>query len=127
MNVVDSSCWLDWFADQPGADRFIKAIKDTANLLVPSVTLYEVFKRLLPEKGNETALRATGYMRRGQVVDLNSDIAEASARLSLETKLPLADSVILATARMFNAALWTQDEHFKGMDGVKHFEKPKAV
>jgi predicted nucleic acid-binding protein len=126
MNVVDSSCWLDWFADQPGAERFLKTVKDLPNLIVPSITLYEVFKRLLSQKGEETAVRAFAYMRRAQIVDLNPEVALASARLSLTTKLPLADSVILTTARMFNAILWTQDEHFKGMDGVKYFQKHKG-
>ena len=126
MNVADSSCWLEYFADGPGAERFAGIVKDLRDLVVPSITLYEVFKRLLSECGNDTALRAVTYMRGAQVVDLNPEIAVAAARLSLETKLPLADSVILATARMFGATLWTQDVHFKGIQGVKYFEKSSA-
>jgi predicted nucleic acid-binding protein len=126
MNLVDSSCWLEYFADSPGAERYYRAVKDTSNLLVPSITIYEVHKRALQTRGQQVAFADTAYMHQGLVVDLDAEIAVASAVISHELKLPLADSVILATARMFDAILWTQDEHFKGMDGVKYFEKSKA-
>jgi len=123
MNVVDSSCWLEYFADSPIAARFAKPIEDAAGLLVPSITLAEVFKRVLQQRGEDAALKAVAHMQQGEVIDLDSAIALHAAKLGAELKLPLADSIILATARAHKAVLWTQDEHFKGLDGVKYFSK----
>ena len=123
MNVIDSSCWLESFADNPGAERFVAAVQDIPKLIVPSVTLYEVFRHILRERGNDDACRATGYMRQGQVIDLTAEIALSAARLGHQLKLPVADAIILATAMEYDATLWTQDEHFQGIQGVKYFEK----
>ena len=120
MNVVDSSAWLEYFADGPNAEDFAPIIKDAESLLVPSITVYEVFKRIREQRDSEVALRAVSQMRRGRVVDLDADLAVAAADLSAELQLPLADSVILATARATEATLWTQDADFEGLDGVEY-------
>jgi predicted nucleic acid-binding protein len=123
MNVVDSSGWLEYFADGVNADFFAPAIVDEPNLVVPTICLFEVFKKLSLQLGKESALQAMGMLYRGQLVALSDEIALMAALLSLEHKLPMADSVILATARTHQATLWTQDEHFKGISGVEYVEK----
>ena len=126
MNVVDSSGWIEYFVNGRNADFFNSPIRDTDNLLVPTIFLYEVFKRILLELGEDEALQVTGIMSLGTIVELNRDIAIHAANISLELKLAMADSIILATARANNATLWTQDEHFKGSEGVKYIEKKAA-
>ena len=124
MNVVDSSGWLEYFANGVNADFFAPAITDEERLVVPTICLYEVFKRLSLLRGKEDALLAVGMLYRGQLAELNDEIALDAALISLEYKLPLAESVILATARHYDATLWTQDEHFEGIQGVQSVHKP---
>lgn len=123
MNVVDSSGWLEYFADAPNADFFAAAIEDTEQLIVPAITLYEVFKRICQQKDESEALQAVAVMMQSQIVDLIPGIALDAAKLSLELKLPMADSVILATAQAHNAVLWTQDGHFQDIEGVRFVAK----
>lgn len=123
MNVVDSSGWVEYFAQGKNAEFFIQPIQDIENLLVPTLCIYEVFKRLVLDIGEEEALQAIGVMSYGQVIDLDRKIALDAAQISLERKLAMADSVILATARDQDAILWTQDAHFKGFEGVNYIEK----
>jgi predicted nucleic acid-binding protein len=123
MNVVDSSGWLEYFADGPNADFFAPVIENIADLVVPSVSLYEVFKRVLQQRSEGDALQAVATMMQGEVVDLDSRLALEAAKVSTEIRLPMADSVILATARMHNATLWTQDRDFEGLTGVEYVEK----
>ncbi len=123
MNVVDSSGWLEYFGKGSQGEFFAPAIRNTAELVVPTVCLYEVFKRLALQRGEEDALQAIGWMALGQVVDLNQEIALLAATLSLEHSLPMADSMILATARLYDAVLWTQDAHFVGLEGVRYRAK----
>jgi toxin FitB len=123
MNVVDSSGWLEYFADTKSADFFAAAIENTAELIVPVITIYEVFKKILQQRGEDEALIAVATMSQGIVVELDSSIAMVAARLSHENKLPMADSLILATARSNEADLWTQDEHFEGLPGVRYRRK----
>jgi len=123
MNVVDSSGWLEYFAGGKNASRFAPPLKDTESLIVPAVSVYEVFKVLLREAGEEEALQAASAMQRGLVVDLTPQRAMSAAALSLQYSLPMADSTILATAREHEAVVWTQDEDFKGLDKVKYFPK----
>ena len=118
-NVVDSSAWLEYFADSDQASRFATAIEDSANLLVPVITLFEVFKKVLRERGENDALQIASMMQTGRMVDLDSSLAMEAAR----HPLPLADSLIYATAMRFNATLWPQDEHFKGLPRVRFFAK----
>ncbi len=120
MNVVDSSAWLEYFADGPNAQEFAPVIAETEDLLVPSITLFEVFKRVQVQRDSEAALYAVGQMQRGKVVDLDADIAIAAADLSIGLKLPLADSIILATTRAAEATLWTQDSDFDGFEAVEY-------
>jgi predicted nucleic acid-binding protein len=123
MNVIDSSGWLEYFIGGENASFFAPAIQDVANVVVPTISIYEVFKRTLIEKGRTDALEAVAIMYDGEVVDLDREIALIAADLSIELKLPMADSIILATARAHKATLWTQDEHFKDIEGVKYIEK----
>jgi len=123
MNIVDSSGWLEYFADGPNADYFARPIQDLGQLVVPTLSLYEVFKRIAQQRGEGDALQAIAVMQQATVADLTSPLALDSARLSLEAHLPLADSIILATARAFEATLWTQDADFKDMKGVRYIEK----
>ena len=117
---MDSSGWLEFFADGPNADFFAPAIEDTENLVVPSLTIYEVYKKFLSQRTETEALLAAAAMQQGKVVDLDTGLSLEAARVSLECKLPLADSVILATAREAKAVLWTQDSDFEGLAGVKY-------
>jgi predicted nucleic acid-binding protein len=123
MNIVDSSGWLSYFADEPNAKHFLSPLKDTASLVVPTVTIYEVFKVVLRESSENEALQAAVAMRKGTVVDLTALLAVAASKLSLEHNLPMADSIILATAKEFDATIWTQDSDFKNMGHVKYFPK----
>jgi predicted nucleic acid-binding protein len=125
VNVVDSSAWLEYFADGPNAGFFAPAIEATGNLIVPSIVLLEVFKRLLQQCSEGEALQAAATLQQGKIVDLDSALALSAAKIGVAIKLPLADSVILATARRFDAAIWTQDEDFDGLPGVKYRSKKK--
>lgn len=120
MNVVDSSGWLEYFADGPNADVFAKAIEKTKELVVPTVSLYEVFKRVLQQRGEGDALQAVAIMRQGRIVELSETIALAAARVSDDLGLPMADSIMLASAIACEATLWTQDADFKGVPGVRY-------
>lgn len=123
MNIVDSSGWIEYFTDGGNADFFAQPIRDADQLLVPTICIYEVFKRLLAERDEDSALLAVGLMSHGREVELTRNIAIEAAQLSRELKLAMADSIILATTRAHNATLWTQDAHFKGMEGVNYIEK----
>ena len=123
MNIVDSSGWLSYFADEPNAKHFLTPLSDSNSLVVPTVTIYEVFKVILRESGENDALQAVVAMQKGTVVDLTPSLAIAASKLSLEHNLPMADSVVLATAREFNTILWTQDSDFKNIRDVKYFPR----
>jgi len=123
MNIVDSSGWLAFFSDEPNAKHFLTPLSDTAALVVPTITIYEVFKVVLRESRENEALLAIVAMQKGTVVDLTARLAIAASKLSLEQSLPMADSIILATAREFDATVWTQDSDFEYLDGVKYFPK----
>jgi toxin FitB len=122
MNVVDSNGWLEYYADGPNADFFASAIERTSELIVPTLSLYEVFKRVFQQRGEGDALQAVAVMLQGTVVDLDMDLALGAAKLSIELKLPMADSVMLATARHHGAILWTQDAHFDAIQGVQYIK-----
>ncbi len=120
MNIVDSSGWLEYFADGPNADFFAHAIEDVENLIVPAISIYEVFKRVYQQRGEGDALQAVAMMEQGRFVALDTTLAMSAAKLSLDFKIPMADSLILATARLHDATLWTQDADFKGITGVEY-------
>ncbi len=123
MNVVDSSGWLEYFADTPNAEPFTEPIEQTESLIVPTIVVYETYKRLLQQQGEQVATDALIALHQGRVIELDSSLAVEAARLSSQYQLAMADSVILATARRFEATLWTQDQHFAGLPDVRHFQK----
>lgn len=123
MNVVDSSAWLEYFANGPNAGYFAPPIEAVGKLLVPTICLLEVFKRVLQQRGESAALQAVAQMQQGQVVDLDATVALTAAHLGVEARLPLADSVVLATARHHDATLWTQDADFERLPGVHYRAK----
>jgi predicted nucleic acid-binding protein len=123
MNLVDSSGWLEYFANGQNANYFAAPIQDTNQLLVPAICMYEVFKRVSLEQGEDEALRSMGVLGLGTEVELNRDLAITAAQISLEYKLAMADSIIYATARAYDATLWTQDQHFENLPGVRYIDK----
>ncbi len=123
MNVVDSSGWLEYFSDGPNADFFSAPIERIEDLIVPSISIYEVFKRVLQQRSEGEALQAAVAMQQGMVVDLSAVLALNAAKLSFEMKRPMADSIMLMTARSYDAVLWTQDADFEGIEGVQFIRK----
>jgi predicted nucleic acid-binding protein len=127
VNVVDSSGWIEYFTEGPNSGFFAGAIERVDELIVPAVCIYEVFKWVGRERGETPALKAIAHMQLGEVVDLDAKLAIFAARLGLQAKLPLADSIVLATARAHEATLWTQDDDFAGLDDVKYIVRKKTV
>jgi predicted nucleic acid-binding protein len=123
MNVVDSCGWLEYFAGGPNADFFAPAIENASELVVPSISLYEVFKRVFQQRSEGDALQAVAVMMQGQVVNLDTALALNAAKTSAQLGLPMADSVMLSTAWAHNATLWTQDADLKNITGVQYVEK----
>jgi predicted nucleic acid-binding protein len=123
MNVVDSSGWLEYFADGENASFFAGAIEDAEHLLVPVICIYEVFKRILQQRGTGAAHDVIADMYSGQVVNFDESLALSAAKISVEMKLAMADSLILATARAREAILWTQDADYASIEGVKYIQK----
>jgi predicted nucleic acid-binding protein len=126
VNVVDSGGWLEYFAAGPNADFFAPALEAPTELVVPTISVYEVFKRVLQQRGEGDAIQAVALMQQGSVVDLTAPIALEAARVSAGLALPMADSVMLATARSCEAALWTQDSDFEGVEGVRYVAAQSA-
>jgi toxin FitB len=124
VNVVDSSGWIEYLAGGPNADFFREPIEDDDTLLVPALSLFEVYRHLLRHLGREDALNVVAAMRGGTVTNLDDRLALDAAELSVTTKLALADSIMLATARTHGAEFWTQDADFEGLDGVRLKRKP---
>ncbi|MCL5772590.1 MAG: type II toxin-antitoxin system VapC family toxin [Actinobacteria bacterium] len=123
MNLVDSSGWLEYFTDGKSAEYFVPAIENTSELIVSVINLYEVYKKILSEKDNNAAIQAIALMQQPNVIDVTEPISILAARLSIDLKIPMADSIIYATAKMYDAIIWTQDSDFKNLKGVKYFEK----
>jgi len=127
MNVIDSSGWLEYFADGPNAPFFTGPLQETSDLIVPTVTIHEVFKAVLRQRDESDALQAVALMQQGSVINLDANLSIMAAKLSIEHRIPMADSIILATARAYEAVLWTQDSDFRGIGGVKYIPKePKT-
>ncbi|MFO7769374.1 MAG: type II toxin-antitoxin system VapC family toxin [bacterium] len=123
MNVVDSSGWLEYFAAGPNADFFSDAVEDPAELIVPTLSLYEVFKRIAQQTDEGKALQAIAVMQQGRIMELSDTLALSAARISMDHRLPMADSVMYATARSWEATLWTQDRDFEDLPGVEYIVK----
>lgn len=126
MNLVDTSGWIEYFFAGPNADFFSDPIEATKELIVPTICLYEVFKKVNLVAGKVKALQAVAQMKQGQVVALPEDIALKASLISIDRKLPMADSLIYATAQAMGAVVWTQDEHFCALPGVHYREAPAA-
>ena len=123
MNLVDSSGWLEYFSDGKNANAFAPVIYNIEDLIVSTINLYEIYKKILIEKDENAALEATGIMMQAHVIDIDASISIQAAMLSHELKLPMADSLIYATAKLNNAILWTQDQDFKNIEGVNFIKK----
>ena len=123
MNIVDSSGWLEYLADSSNADFFSEPIENIPELIVPLISIYEVFKRVLQQRDEEEALKAVALMQQGEVIEMDVALVLNAAKISTELKLPMADSLILATAQKYQALLWTQDSDFKGIAGIKYIPK----
>ena len=123
MNIIDSSGWLEYFADGPNASFFSRPLRKAAELVVPTITIYEVFKAVLRQRDESAALQAAALMQQGFVADLTTGTSILSAKISIEHSLPMADSIILATARLYDATLWTQDSDFEGIAGIQYIPK----
>ena len=123
MNVVDSSGWLEFLIDGPNADDFSGPLMDTDSLIVPSVCVFEVFKVVLRERDEDSALVAVSLMSQGKIVDLTFELAAQAAKVSHDFKIPLADSIIFTTAQLYDATIWTQDSDFKNLQNAKFFRK----
>lgn len=125
MNLVDSSGWLEFFADGPNAKFFATPLENIDELVVPTISIYEVFKSILRQRDESAGLQAVALMKQGQVIDLTTNISMMAAKLSLIHNIPMADSIILSTGRYYQATVWTQDADFKGLKGVKYIRKKK--
>jgi predicted nucleic acid-binding protein len=123
MNIVDSSGWLEYFVDGPNAFFFSAPLQNVNELVVPTISIYEVFKAVLRQRNESAALQAVALMKQGLVVELTTNISMVAAKISLEHNLPMADSIILATGRLYQATIWTQDDDFDGFDGVQYVPK----
>ena len=123
MNLVDSSGWLEYFTEGSNAAAFAEPLQDKTTLLVSVINLYEVFKVVLRERDENSAFQTIALMRQGQVSDITMEISLNAAKTSHELKIPMADSLIYATAQLYEATLWTQDEDFDGLQGVRYFAK----
>ena len=121
--VVDSSGWIEYFTGGPNADAFAAAIEQPQTLLVPSLSVLEVFKWMLQRHGEGAAVQAVALMQQGQEIPLDAALALRAAQLGLEWRLPLADSVMLATAQAHQAILLTQDSDFAAVPGVRYWPK----
>jgi predicted nucleic acid-binding protein len=120
MNLVDTSGWIEYFFEGPNAAFFAPPIELIEELIVPTVCLYEAFKKISVVADQSRALRAIAQMKQARAIDLTADIAVKAALISTERKLPMADGLIYATARAERATVWTQDEHFEGLPDVQY-------
>ena len=121
MNIIDSSGWLEYFSDGPNAKHYLPPLNDTSSLIVPVITIYEVFKVVLRESAENEALQAIAAMQKGKIIDLDAKLAMDASKLSLQYNLPITDSIILATARAYDCTIWTQDSDFQDLEGVNYF------
>jgi len=123
MNILDSSGWLEYFTGGPNSKHFSVPLENLEELLVPTICLYEVFKVVLREAGEDSAIQAISLMKQGTIIEVTEEIAVMAAKISHEQKIPMADSIILSTAQRYNATIWTQDTDFKEKPSVKYFPK----
>ena len=122
MNLVDSSGWLEYFADGKNAGHFAPVVSNTERLIVSTINIYEVYKKVISEKDEDSALQAVAMMQQAKVIEVTASIAVQASKLSYIFKLPMADSLIYVTARDHNAIVWTQDADFKELEGIRYFK-----
>jgi predicted nucleic acid-binding protein len=127
MNVMDSSCWLEFIEDSSIGGEVAPIIADIEHLLVPTVVLYEVFRKLSAMKGTVYADRFIQGMLCARVVPLDASLSISAANISRQHQLAMADSIIYATVTQYNAVLWTTDKHFIGLPNVRYFDKTLHV
>jgi toxin FitB len=125
VNLVDSSGWLEYFAGGPQAGPFAEAIEDLPRLVVPTIVLLEVTRRVMQQRGEDEALQVAALLHQGEVIPLDAGIAVSAAQLGIAHKLPLADSIIYATAKQYEATVWTMDADFAGLPKVRYIQKRK--
>jgi predicted nucleic acid-binding protein len=125
MNIIDSSFWLEYFAGTDSGNIVSVIIENTKDLIIPTIILYEVFKKLLLETTEDDALFCIAHMKQGNIINLSDELSLLASKKSIEFKLPMADSIIYATNLKYDCTLWTQDRHFSGLDSVSYFEKLK--
>jgi len=123
MNLVDSSGWLEYFTDGKNAKFFAPVIENFSELIVSVINLYEVYKKVLSEKDDESAIQVIALMQQPKVVEITSSISVLAAKLSIKLKIPMADSLIYATAKAYDAIVWTQDSDFENLEDIKYFKK----
>ena len=127
MNIVDSSCWIEYLMNTPIGDMVAEVIENSYKLIVPTITIYEVYKKLAAEKGDNYAMSIITYMQSGKVISLDSNLSVLSAQISRQYKLPMADSIIYAVSKQYSAIIWTADKHFKDFPGIRYFPKTKNL
>ncbi len=127
MNIIDSSCWLEYFAGTKIGEEIASIVENTNALIVPVITLYEVFKKLLAEVGEDKAIMAIAHMKLGKVIELDADLSIFAAKIGKENKLAFADSIIYATSIKYDCTLWTRDKHFKDLLNVKYYNGSSTV
>lgn len=123
MNIVDTSGWIAFLNDEANADIFAEPIGNIRKLFVPTICMYEIFKFVKLKEGEMEAIKISAQLKQGQVLPLTETIALEAANISINYKLAMADSLIYASAKIANAIVWTQDEDFKGLPGVKYYAK----
>ena len=123
MNLIDSSAWLEYFTDGNNAEFFAPVIENIDEVIISVINLYEVYKKVLLEKDENEAIQAIALMQQAKIIDVTNSISILAAKLSIKFKMPMTDSIIYATARMYDAVVWTQDSHFKDLESVKYFKK----
>lgn len=123
MNLVDSSGWLEYFADGKNAKHYAPIIQDLENLAVSTINIYEVYKKIVQQRDEKDAIQAIAVMQQSNVIEVTEQIAVEAAKLSVANSIPMADSIVIATAQSIDATIYTQDNDFRGFKNVKFFKE----
>lgn len=118
MIVVDSSGWIAFLTDGPLAREYARRLRDAKNVVTPSIIVYEVYKHTKRHRSDEEAALAAAAIQKTTVIPLDDDLALEAADVALQHRLPMANAIVLATARRFGATLYTSDGDFEGIEGV---------
>jgi len=123
MNIVDSSCWIEYLMDTEIGKNIAPIIENPNELIVPTITMFEVYKKLSTEKNELYAKEIVSYMQTGTVIELNASLNISAADISRKQKLAMADSIIYATSLLYSAVIFSCDKHFENFPNVKYFPK----